>query len=393
MQGFKERLLSHVEHVKTVGPHCNTEETTKQALILPLLDILGFNPFDPTKVKAEYSADLPGIKASERVDYALFSQEHPVMFVEAKPFSEKITNHTGQLARYFNATPGVTIAAISNGREWRFYTDLKQQNIMDPEPFLIVDFHNLSDADAEQLYHFRYDQFHPETLRTFAEDRMYLSIFQDAIESCLREVDQDFVRFIALRANLAPKLTSKFLESITPLVKQSVAAAMGNMVVSGLNTPSPISVSVVEKSPPADATEDDGDLVDPANPKIITTAAERKILYIIREILSGLVEPDEIVGKDTESYYSVLYQGKVNRWILRYQGDKQRPTAQFIVDLSESRKEAIRQAGLEIGTGNGIVIYKPEQLMKLSSLIFDALTFCRDDENFRKKGSAQEAIS
>ncbi len=50
MENFINRLRSHIEHVKKVGGHCTTEETTKQALILPLLDILGFSPYDPTKV-------------------------------------------------------------------------------------------------------------------------------------------------------------------------------------------------------------------------------------------------------------------------------------------------------------------------------------------------------
>lgn len=40
MENFINRLRSHIEHVKKVGGHCTTEETTKQALILPLLDIL-----------------------------------------------------------------------------------------------------------------------------------------------------------------------------------------------------------------------------------------------------------------------------------------------------------------------------------------------------------------
>lgn len=43
MENFINRLRSHIEHVKKVGGHCTTEETTKQALILPLLDILGFS--------------------------------------------------------------------------------------------------------------------------------------------------------------------------------------------------------------------------------------------------------------------------------------------------------------------------------------------------------------
>ncbi|HFB7682503.1 TPA: hypothetical protein ACKJ3X_000847 [Neisseria gonorrhoeae] len=67
---FKERIASHAEHVKKVAHICTTEETTKQALILPLLDILGFSAFDPNKVRAEYQADFPGAKSGERVDYA-----------------------------------------------------------------------------------------------------------------------------------------------------------------------------------------------------------------------------------------------------------------------------------------------------------------------------------
>ena len=385
MKEFKERLMGHVEHVKNVGPHCTTEEMTKQALILPLLSILGFNPFDPIMVKAEFGADLQGVKCSERVDYALFSNGQPVMFIEAKPYIEKAINHTSQLARYFNATPGVTIGAISNGREWHFFTDLKRQNVMDSQPFLIVDFLNLSDTDAEKLYRFRHDQFHPELLRTFAEDRMYLGIFQSVIELMLREVDSEFVRLVAMRANLAPKLTAKFLESITPLVKQSVAETMGKMVVSGLSSPSP---AVMPSAPAVSA--DDEDLVDPSNPKILTTSAERKILYLTKEMLNGLVDQDDIIGKDTESYYTVLYQGKSNRWILRYHGDRQNPRVNFIFNLSEHDQEYVRMSGLEIGSGNSVLLTKPEQIMKLSSLLFKALQFCKDDENFKKKGTVSD---
>ncbi|MGL5633031.1 MAG: type I restriction endonuclease, partial [Azovibrio sp.] len=140
MDAFNERVKKHSDHIKAVGQHCGTEETTKQALILPFLDILGFSPFDPFKVKAEYRADFPGAKSGERVDYSLFCHDVPVMFVEAKAYSEKLQNHCPQLARYFNATPEVTIAAITNGREWRFFTDLDNKNVMDKSPFLIVDF-------------------------------------------------------------------------------------------------------------------------------------------------------------------------------------------------------------------------------------------------------------
>lgn len=64
-------------------------------------------------------------------------------------------------------------------------------------------------------------------------------------------------------------------------------------------------------------------------PKIITTAAEFKLLAIMKHMVSGVVNPDEIIGKDTESYYAVLYQGKVNRWFVRYVCDRAKPLAYF----------------------------------------------------------------
>jgi hypothetical protein len=395
MEEFKKKVLAHVEHIKTVGSHCATEETTKQALILPLLNILDFSPFDPQKVKAEYSANFPGAKANERVDYALFSDGTPVMFIEAKPYNNKLTNHDGQLSRYFNSTPGVTVAAITNGIEWRFFTDLKLANVMDNAPFLIVNFDKLDDRDIEQLAKFRYDMFNPDKLKSFAEERNYLDLFTDTIGTCLREVDQEFVRFIATRANLTPKLTSKFLETITPLVKQSLKDAISGMVISGLSTPVPVIAPAPGSSQQVVAEEilETKDIVDPANPKIVTTVAEQKLLEIVKQMVGGVVNVEEIVGKDNESYYNVLYQGKTNRWILSYYGDRKKPLVYFPIDLTEQHNAGIKKRGLEFGPKGSIILDKPESIMRLSDILFDALTYCQDDNNFKRKRDNKEETS
>jgi hypothetical protein len=391
MEEFKKKVMVHVEHIKAAGCHCTTEETTKQALILPLLNILDFSPFDPQKVKAEYSANFPGAKASERVDYALFSGGNPVMFIEAKPHSTKLTNHDGQLSRYFNSTPGVTVAAITNGIEWRFFTDLKLPNVMDNTPFLTVNFDKLGDTDIEQLAKFRYDMFNPDKLKSFAEERNYLDTFTNTIETCLREVDQEFVRFIAARANLTPKLTPKFLETMTPLVKQSLKDAISGMVISGLSTPVPAPAPEAIQSPAnrlqvtTEQIPETNEIIDPINPKIVTSTAERKLLSIIKEMVSGVVSEEDIIGKDTESYYNVLYQGKTNRWIVSYYGDRKKPLAYFPIELTEQHKEGLKKRGLEFGPSGSIILDKPESIMRLSEIIFDALAYCQDDNNFKRK--------
>lgn len=385
MQEFREKLKRHAEHVKANGIHCATEETTKQALVLPLLDILGFSPFDPQKVKGEYCADLPGIKVGEKVDYALFSNGQPVMFIEAKGYSQKLTNHTGQVARYFNATTGIKMSAITNGKEWRFFTDLTDTNVMDSIPFLTVDFEALGDNDAEQLANFRYDYFQTDKLKTFAEQRVYLDMFTGIIGTCLREVDSDFVKFIAARANLPRQLTTKYLESMAPVIKQAVAEALGSMVVSGLSAPVPVPQPVEVVAVP-DVSADSW--IDPDNPKIITTPAERKILSITNMILDGQVPDCELIGKDTESYYTVLFQGKTNRWLLRYWGDRNKPQIAFQLPITDQHKSIIARAGMEIAPSGNIMMGKPENLVKLSSIVMDALSYCQDNENFKQKNKS-----
>ena len=375
---FKERIASHAEHVKKVAHICTTEETTKQALILPLLDILGFSAFDPNKVRAEYQADFPGAKSGERVDYALFCNGAPVMFIEAKSYTENLSNHCPQLSRYFNATPEVAICAITNGQEWRFFTDLSNKNIMDSEPFLTVDVTMLNENDVAQLYQFRHDKFQPDALRSLAEESIYLTAFTESITESLKEVDLDFVRYVAGRANIQRQFTQRYLESIRHIVKQAVQNTVSSMVVSGLSAP-----KVQEEAAPVEKEQEDptAPIIDPENNKIVTTYAERRLFDLVKSIL-----PDDasIEAKDTESYFGVLVDGKSNRWILRYFDNKQRPSVIFPIELEESDISNIERCGLEV-SGNQVIIDTPENLLRVVWLVIDSYRFCCDDENFKRK--------
>lgn len=383
---FRDRLAAHAEHVKKVGKVCTTEETTKQALILPLLDILGFSAFDPNKVRAEYQADFKGVKAGERVDYALFCDGTPVMFIEAKPFSEQPSNHCPQLSRYFNATPEVSICAITNGQEWRFFTDLTNKNIMDAEPFLTIDVTNINDSDIAQLYQFRHDQFQPEALRTLAEESIYLMAFTDAITESLKEVDIDFVRYVAGRANIQKQFTQRFLESIQHIVKQAVQNTISSMVVSGLSSQKPPKEDEPMPTVEPQKTDPTAPYTDPENSKIVTTYAERRFLDIIKSILPAEAN---IEAKDTESYFNVLLDGKTNRWIVRYFDNKQRPSVSFPIEFNDQCIENIRRSGLEM-TGSQIIIDTPENVLRLAWLVMDSFEFCSNDDNFKRKSKSEE---
>ena len=375
--------------MKKVGGHCTTEETTKQALILPLLDILGFSPYDPTKVLAEFAADFPGVKSTERVDYALYCNGQPVMFIEAKPYVANLTNHAPQLSRYFNSSLGVTIGAITNGKEWRFFTDLINPNVMDDKPFLTVDFTKNKAEDLTQLAEFKHDNFHVEKLRFFAEENQYIQQFKTVIKRSINEVDIDFVRYVAQQASIPRQLNTKFLESIQPFVKQAVEQSISDTVVKGLSSPTIITAQPVEQKVeetieivPESSTL--SDIVNSENERIVTTVDEQELSRIVIELFPEV----ELVAKDTESYFSVLFQNKNNRWLFRYDVNRKRPTIQFAVAIDDYRKKELERAGLEVQNNGQVFLDKPEHIYKAVGILKDCLDYCSNDDNFKRASNS-----
>lgn len=389
MENFINRLRSHIEHVKKVGGLCTTKETTKQALILPLLDILGFSPYDPTKVLAEFAADFPGVKSTERVDYALYCNGQPVMFIEAKPYVANLTNHAPQLSRYFNSSLGVTIGAIKNGKEWRFFTDLINPNVMDDKPFLTVDFTKNKAEDLTQLAEFKHDNFHVEKLRFFAEENQYIQQFKTVIKRSINEVDIDFVRYVAQQASIPRQLNTKFLESIQPFVKQAVEQSISDTVVKGLSSPTIITAQPVEQKVeetieiiPESSTP--SDIVNSENERIVTTVDEQELSRIVTELFPEV----ELVAKDTESYFSVLFQNKNNRWLFRYDVNRKRLTIQFAVAIDDYRKKELERAGLEVQNNGQVFLDKPEHIYRAVGILKDCLDYCSNDDNFKRASNS-----
>lgn len=77
--GFKEELQKLSIQVNERRVHIYNEEMTKQSLILPFIQVLGFDVYSPLEIKPEYIADF-GKKKGEKVDYAVFKDSVPIMF-------------------------------------------------------------------------------------------------------------------------------------------------------------------------------------------------------------------------------------------------------------------------------------------------------------------------
>lgn len=315
--GFKEELQKLSIQIKERKEYITNEEMTKQSLIIPFVQILGFDVFNPLEVRPEYVADF-GKKKGEKVDYALFKDNCPIIFVEAKSVNENLLNHDAQLARYFNAATDVKLAVLTNGIEYKFFTDLNANNVMDDSPFLDINFLQLKDMDIENLSKLRKDAFDKDSFITYAEELVYTSVLNDNLKNLLKNPSDEFIRFI-IKDFSETRVTSNVIERFRPLVKKAISNAVLDIVSKGLYQDEAAAAVKVE----ADTTQNNAELnledeVNlPRKKNIVTTMDEMKAFEIIKHLLeSENKEIGTINYKDTTNYFSI-YVGSVTRWFAR----------------------------------------------------------------------------
>jgi hypothetical protein len=202
---FQDDLSRHVEQIRSRLPHIRGEEATKQALIIPLLQLLGYDVFDPREVKPEFIADFAVKRAGqlEKIDYAICDNGNPVLFIECKSHDQELTDHTGQLARYFNATPSVRIAVITNGVRLKVFTDLQQPNLMDTRPWLEIDLMNLKPVELDALHRLRKTEYAADVVVALTEEMVFYSAMVAYVAQQLREPAEAFVKHVAGEAGQA----------------------------------------------------------------------------------------------------------------------------------------------------------------------------------------------
>ncbi|BCV47078.1 hypothetical protein [Shewanella algae] len=88
---FIERIQALSKRIPQISASLQTEEATKNALIMPFLSsVLGYDVFNPDEVLPEYTADTP-TKKGEKVDYALMKDGEVLMLIECKKYNEKLS--------------------------------------------------------------------------------------------------------------------------------------------------------------------------------------------------------------------------------------------------------------------------------------------------------------
>lgn len=276
------------------------------ALIAPFIQALGYDIFNPAEVKPEFSADLPGIKQGERVDYAVLEDGQPKILVEAKPYTTDLkTAEMGQLSRYFQAT-NARIGILTNGQSFLFYSDLDKPNLMDERPFAEIDLFDLRSAPLEQIKQMSKAMFDIDTLLSTAERLKYLRGVKEQLKAELTDPSEWLVKEMASRVHSAKRTSSQLLDKFKPIVIDAIKAYINDRINERLSSAMEVDKALAEPAPEASEPESSDESM------IVTTQDELEGLYIIRAICASDIEPSRLTEKDTKSYCNVLLDN--NSW-------------------------------------------------------------------------------
>ncbi len=291
---FRQKVKIFAERAVSLAPRCTNEEGTKLFLILPFLNLLGYDDRNPDEVSPEHGADFSD-KYKNRVDYAIMKNDKPVIAIECKTVGMPLKDERGQLRSYFNAAPTVKMGVITDGLIYEFYADTDEPNMMDVNAFLILDLREIAKGKIENsveegLRGLQKNSFDPENIGAEAKRKL---IFQNLIQQIAKlaeEPSEAFVRLLLINAGLS-HIRSKALTEYMELTRSAFREFVSIRILQRLDLPTrgmegekvvlaPELVTVESPIKP-----DDG---------IITTEIELEVFQYVRRRLSFLVKDDTL---------------------------------------------------------------------------------------------------
>lgn len=331
---FKDSIQQLSERIAKQQEAITTEEATKNAFIMPMIAALGYDIFNPFEVVPELDCDLIK-KKGEKIDYAIMKDGQPILLIECKHCKQDLNLHDTQLQKYFVASKA-RFGVLTNGIEYRFYTDLDKQNIMDEKPFLVVNMLDLTDADVEQLKKFSKSYYNEEAILSTANELKYAISIKSILNNEFSSPSTDFVRFLARQA-YDGAITQRIIEQFAPIIKRSIQSIINDIISERLNVAmkSNDEKQIDNNSVNADAEASD----EPADKEsgIVTTQEEIDAYNIIRSILRKDIDVQRITYKDNKTYFVVNVDNGY-WWICRFYFGSRKKQICFPLDNYKSKE-------------------------------------------------------
>lgn len=326
---FKDQIKQLAERAEKLKDSLQTEEATKNALIMPFLQAMGYDVFNPLEVLPEFTCDI-GTKKGEKIDYAIFRDNQPIILVECKHWKQDLTLYDNQLLRYFHVS-NAKFGLLTNGVVYKFYTDLETPNKMDEKPFLEINLFDLKNSTIEELKKFHKTYFDVENILSSASELKYTSQLKTVINNEFANPSPEFVKLFAKQV-YDGVITPKLLEQFTSLVKRSISGLISDTISDRLKTALKTETSQEEVVVLQEDNQTDSD-----KSGIVTTDEELEGFMLVKAILREVTDVSRVAYRDAQTYFAVLFDDNNRKPIVRLYFNS--PSNKYIITFDKDKKE------------------------------------------------------
>lgn len=315
---FKDSIMQLAERVSSLKESIQTEEATKNAFIMPFIQILGYDVFNPLEVVPEMDCDIVK-KKGDKIDYAIMKDGAPIMLIECKHWKQDLNLHDNQLKRYYVASKA-KFGVLTNGIIYRFYADLIKENIMDDVPFLEINLEKVREAQIEELKKFCKGNFDLDNILSSANELKYMSEVKKIIRSEFDEPSPELVKLLTKRV-YEGIVTQKVLDQFTDIVARALKSHINDVMSEKLGIAIKATEAAgapIQTSPASEQKEvEETPKEDEKASKINTTIEELEGYYIVKSIVCEVIASERVTYRDSQSYFAIFADDNNRRPICR----------------------------------------------------------------------------
>lgn len=202
---------------------CSNEAQTRKFLIEPFFEMLNYVSSD---LIPEYNADF-GERISQKIDYAILLNKKDTILIEAKKYNSRLTDkEAGQLNGYFNTTKNSRIAILTNGIEYKFYSDILESNLIDSKPFFVFNLINYTESDIEKLLRFDKRFISVKEVINTAQELVFIEDFESALFKELSLPSKDLLKLIHRNMTFKTKFNEESQLKMINLINSSLLKSL-----------------------------------------------------------------------------------------------------------------------------------------------------------------------
>ncbi|EHD81705.1 hypothetical protein [Streptococcus pneumoniae] len=119
----------------------------------------------------------------------------------------------------------------------------------------------------------------------------------------------------------SPIIVKGFNQFITERVNEKLSAALNTSVETKVTTDIP-------------KVEAEAEEIVEVTDEIITTPAELEVYTVVKMLARDVVSPERVFYRDNRSYFNVLVDDNIKKWVLRYRSNSKKALSKSVIKAS-----------------------------------------------------------